>query len=114
MNPFRRIVAREIGLYFAALALLAQALMGVVHAAHAFAPADPTICAADHDPMPAHAPAQTCPLCQLPSFAGPVPPALELAAPIAWIAAAYPTPGAAIRAAAFDARPPARGPPASV
>ncbi|MCM0020290.1 MAG: hypothetical protein NBV67_09875 [Tagaea sp.] len=114
MNPFRRVWPREIALYLTALALLAQALMGATHAAHAFLAAETAICAAEHEHAPAQAPQQACPLCQLPTFAGPVPPALELAAPIAWVAASYPAAGAFAVPSSLVVLPPARGPPAPV
>jgi hypothetical protein len=114
MNPFRRAWPREIGLYLTALALLAQALMGVAHTAHAAAPVDPTICAAEHDHAPALAPAKTCPLCQIPGFAGLLPPAADLCAPISWSAIVHPARNDIVVVTSLVALPPARGPPIPV
>ena len=114
MNPFRRIWPRELGLYLVALALLAQALMGIAHTAHARAAAEAAFCAADHEHAPAKAPAQACPLCQVPSFAGPLPPAAAVSAPIAWTSLVYPSPTAPLVPSFVLALPPARGPPSPV
>ncbi len=114
MNPFRRIWPREIGLYLAALVLLAQVLMGIAHTAHAWAPAQPAFCAADHEHAPAKPPAQACPLCQLPSFAGPLPPSASVSAPFAWTFLVYPPPAASRVPSNVLALPPARGPPSPV
>jgi hypothetical protein len=114
MNPFRRIVPREIGLYLTALVLLVQMLSGAAHTGHAVAHAHAAICAADHEPAPALAPAPTCPLCQLPALTGPVPPPIGLAAPIAWLGLVPMAAGDAIVASIQLDLPPVRGPPISV
>jgi hypothetical protein len=114
MNPFRRAWPREFGLYLTALALLAQALMGIAHTAHAVAPVEASICAAEHDHAPTPAPAKACPLCQIPSFAGFPPPAADFSAPGAWTRFIHPTHGDDIVVAFLVALPPARGPPVPV
>ncbi len=114
MNPFRRIWPREIALYLAALALFANAAMGIAHAGHVFARAEAILCAAEHAPEPADAPVPACQLCQVPNFAGPAPADAALAAPVAWGPVLYSAPASAPTRAHPALPHPARGPPASV
>ncbi|MFM7344160.1 MAG: hypothetical protein ACKO1J_02170 [Tagaea sp.] len=114
MNPFRRIWPRELGLYLTALALLGQALMGIAHVAHAGPRLEPAFCAADHEQAPAHAPVPSCPLCQVPSFSGPVPSVADFIAAIDWIAIAFVPSRAIAVETAFVVLPQARAPPVPV